>query len=385
MNYISIKIHFILTLFYFKNTLFCIFIIKVIMQSIQANGYPIHFNEKGYEALNLHLKETKYSNLFVLVDTKTNEHCLSKFLPYLETNLTIEIIEFEAGEANKNIDTCGEVWKVLTELWADRKSLIVNLGGGVVTDLGGFVASTFKRGVDFVNIPTTLLAMVDASVGGKNGVDLGNLKNQIGVINVPLMVLVDSSYLVTLPKNEMRSGLAEMLKHGLIFDKMEWEKFLNLKDIDFADFDAFIHRSVAIKNAIVMQDPTEKNIRKALNFGHTLGHAIESYFLENENKTTLLHGEAIAAGMILESYISWQKNLISKDEYNQIKNTIKSIFEDIVFEENDLFPIQELLIHDKKNEYGNIQFALLDSIGKIKINQEVENELISRAFDDYKM
>ena len=123
-----------------------------------------------------------------------------------------------------------------------------------------------------------------------------------------------------------------------------------------------------------MQDPTEKNIRKALNFGHTLGHAIESYFLENENKTTLLHGEAIAAGMILESYISWQKNLISKDEYNQIKNTIKSIFEDIVFEENDLFPIQELLIHDKKNEYGNIQFALLDSIGKIKINQEVENE-----------
>ncbi|MBK9224408.1 MAG: 3-dehydroquinate synthase [Flavobacterium sp.] len=355
------------------------------MQSIQANGYPIHFNKKGYEALNLHLKETKYSNLFVLVDTKTNEHCLSKFLPYLETNLTIEIIEFEAGEANKNIDTCVEVWKVLTELGADRKSLIVNLGGGVVTDLGGFVASTFKRGVDFVNIPTTLLAMVDASVGGKNGVDLGNLKNQIGVINVPLMVLVDSSYLVTLPKNEMRSGLAEMLKHGLIFDKMEWEKFLNLKDIDFADFDAFIHRSVAIKNAIVMQDPTEKNIRKALNFGHTLGHAIESYFLENENKTTLLHGEAIAAGMILESYISWQKNLISKDEYNQIKNTIKSIFEDIVFEENDLFPIQELLIHDKKNEYGNIQFALLDSIGKIKINQEVENELISRAFDDYKM
>jgi 3-dehydroquinate synthase len=385
VNYISIKIHYILTPFYFKNTLFCIFIIKVIMQSIQANGYPIHFNEKGYEALNLHLKETKYSNLFVLVDTKTNEYCLSKFLPYLETDLTIEIIEFEAGEANKNIDTCVEVWKVLTELGGDRKSLIVNLGGGVVTDLGGFVASTFKRGVDFVNIPTTLLAMVDASVGGKNGVDLGNLKNQIGVINVPLMVLVDSSYLETLPKNEMRSGLAEMLKHGLIFDKMEWEKFLNLKSIDFADFDAFIHRSVAIKNAIVMQDPTEKNIRKALNFGHTLGHAIESYFLENENKTTLLHGEAIAAGMILESYISWQKNLISKDEYYQIKNTIKSIFDDIVFEENDLSPIQELLIHDKKNEYGNIQFALLDSIGKIKINQEVENELIKKAFDDYKL
>ena len=355
------------------------------MESIQANGYPIHFNEKGYETLNLHLKGNKYSNLFIIVDSKTNDLCLPKFLPYLETELTIEIIEFDAGEAHKNIETCIEIWKVLTEFGADRKTLIINLGGGVVTDLGGFVASTFKRGVDFINIPTTLLAMVDASVGGKNGVDLGNLKNQIGVINVPKMVLIDTSYLDTLPKNEMRSGLAEMLKHGLIFDKVEWEKFLDMKSIDFADFDAFISHSVGIKNKIVIQDPTEKNIRKALNFGHTLGHAVESYFLESENKTTLLHGEAIAAGMILESYISWQKKLITADEYQQIKSTIKGIFDDIVFEENDLNPIMELLIHDKKNEYGSIQFALLDGIGQIKINQEVENELINKAFEDYKL
>jgi len=354
------------------------------MQSIQANGYPIHFNEKGYEALNNHLRENKYSNLFILVDTKTNDYCLSKFLPYLETNLTIEIIEFEAGEANKNIDTCVEVWKVLTELGGDRKSLVINLGGGVVTDLGGFVASTFKRGVDFIHIPTTLLSMVDASVGGKNGVDLGNLKNQIGVINVPKMVLIDSQYLETVPQNEMRSGLAEMLKHGLIYDVAYWKQFLDLKAIDFADFDELIYRSVEIKNEIVKQDPTEKNIRKALNFGHTLGHAIESYFLENENKITLLHGEAIAAGMILESYISLQKDLISTEEYKEIKDTIKSIFEDIIFEENDMNPILELLIHDKKNEYGTIQFALIDGIGKIKINQEVENELINKAFEDYK-
>lgn len=354
------------------------------MESIQANGYPIHFNENGYESLNLHLKENKYSNLFIIVDSKTNESCLPQFLGYLETELTIEIIEFDAGEANKNIETCIQIWNVLTELGADRKTLILNLGGGVVTDLGGFVASTFKRGVNFINIPTTLLAMVDASVGGKNGVDLGNLKNQIGVINVPKMVLIDTQYLETLPKNEMRSGLAEMLKHGLIFDKSEWEKFLDMKSIDFADFDVFISRSVAIKNEIVIQDPTEKNIRKALNFGHTLGHAVESYFLESQNKTTLLHGEAIAAGMILESYISWQKNLLTSEEYKQIKNTIKNIFDDIVFEENDLNPILELLIHDKKNEYGSIQFALLDGIGQIKINQEVENELINKAFEDYK-
>ncbi|TRW99911.1 3-dehydroquinate synthase [Flavobacterium gawalongense] len=354
------------------------------MQSIQANNYPIHFNEKGYEALNLHLKENKYSNLFIIVDSNTNEFCLPKFLPFLETDLTIEIIEFEAGEQNKNIETCVQIWNVLTELGADRKSLVINLGGGVVTDLGGFVASTFKRGVDFIHIPTTLLSMVDASVGGKNGVDLGNLKNQIGVINVPKMVLIDTQYLNTLPQNEMRSGLAEMLKHGLIYDKEYWEQFLDLKAIDFVDFDELIYRSVEIKNEIVMQDPTEKNIRKSLNFGHTLGHAIESYFLENENKTTLLHGEAIAVGMILESYISLNKNLINQEEYFQIKSTIKTIYDDIVFEENDIEPILELLIHDKKNEYGNIQFALIEGIGKIKINQSVENELILKAFQDYK-
>jgi 3-dehydroquinate synthase len=354
------------------------------MQTIQANNYPVHFNEKAYEALNLHLQNTKYSNLFIITDSNTNEYCLHEFLPHVATELTIEIIEFEAGEINKNLDTCIEIWNVLTELCADRKSLIINLGGGVVTDLGGFVASTFKRGVDFINIPTTLLSMVDASVGGKTGVDLGNLKNQIGVINVPVMVLIDTQYLATVPQNEMRSGLAEMLKHGLIFDKNYWEQFLDISTIDFSDLDILIHRSVEIKNEIVMQDPTEKNIRKALNFGHTLGHAIESYFLENENKKTLLHGEAIAMGMILESYISWQKKLITELEYRQIKIAIKAIYDPIVIEENDLHPIMDLLIHDKKNEYGSIQFALIEGIGKIKINQLVENELIINAFTDYK-
>lgn len=354
------------------------------MQSIQANNYLVHFNQNAYEALNKHLKDNKYSNLFIIVDNETNEHCLPKLLPILETDLNIEIIEFEAGEANKNIETCIQIWHVLTELGADRKSLIINLGGGVVTDLGGFVASTFKRGVDFINIPTTLLSMVDASVGGKTGVDLGNLKNQIGVINVPQMVLIDTNYLETLPQSEMRSGLAEMLKHGLIYDTAYWKQFLDLNTIDYDALDQLIYRSVEIKNEIVIQDPTEKNIRKALNFGHTLGHAIESYFLENENKTTLLHGEAIAVGMILESYISLHKNLISPTEYSEIKTAIQAIYDHIEFEENDIDPILELLVHDKKNEYGLIQFALIEGIGKIKINQSVENKLILEAFQDYK-
>ena len=354
------------------------------MESIQANGYPILFAEKSYDLLNRYIEENNYSSIFILTDTNTNEYCLTRFLPYLATEKTIEIIEIEAGESEKNINTCVEIWTILTELGGDRKSLLINVGGGVITDIGGFVASTFKRGIDFIHIPTSLLAMVDASVGGKNGVDLGNLKNQIGVINVPKMVLIDTEYLSTLPQNEMRSGLAEMLKHGLIFDAAYWSQFKDLNQTDFADFDILIHRSIEIKNKIVMQDPTENGIRKALNFGHTLGHAIESYFLENDNKKTLLHGEAIAVGMILESYISWQKELLSEAEYLEIKNAINAVFETIIFEEKDLQPILDLLIHDKKNEYGKIQFALLDGIGNIKINQEVENVLITNSFEDYK-
>lgn len=354
------------------------------MQPIQANGYPIYFGEKGYEILSNFIEENNYSNIFILVDDKTNAFCLPIFLPSLATQKTIEIIEIESGESEKNITTCVEIWSALTELSGDRKSIIINVGGGVITDIGGFVASTFKRGIDFIHIPTTLLGMVDASIGGKNGVDLGNLKNQIGVINVPKMVLIDSQYLETLPQSEMRSGLAEMLKHGLIFDSVYWKQFLDLKAIDFADFDALIYRSVEIKNEIVMQDPTENGIRKALNFGHTLGHAIESYFLESDTKKTLLHGEAVAIGMILESHISLQKNLISKAEYVEIKNSIQSIYDAVIFEEKDLQPILDLLIHDKKNEYGKIQFALLDGIGKIIINQHTDNEMINAAFEDYK-
>jgi 3-dehydroquinate synthase len=354
------------------------------MQTITANGYPIYFNQNGYDAINELLIHEKYSSIFILVDEHSSEFCLPHVLTNLATSITIEIIEFESGENSKNIETCVQIWNVLTELGADRKSLIINVGGGVVTDLGGFVASTFKRGIDFIHVPTTLLAMVDASIGGKNGVDLGSLKNQIGVINVPKLITIDSNFLETLPKNEMRSGLAEMLKHGLIFDQEYWQTLSNLKEINSADLDPLIYRSVEIKNNIVMQDPTENGIRKALNFGHTLGHAIESYFLENEKKKTLLHGEAIAAGMILESYLSWQKNLITEAEYNQIKETINQIFEQIAFDADDIDSIQELLIHDKKNEYGTIQFALLDSIGKIKINQTAEKELIRAAFLNYK-
>lgn len=355
------------------------------MQTISGTNYNIYFGTSGYETLASILLPEKYSKIFILVDENTSQYCLPHFLSNLATEIEIEIIELEAGEAHKNIATCTEVWSILSELNADRKSILLNLGGGVISDLGGFVACTFKRGIDFINIPTTLLAMVDASVGGKNGVDLDHLKNQIGIIREPNAVVVDIHFLETLPQIEMRSGLAEMLKHGLIFDKSYWNKFKNLKDLNTNDLDILIHQSIQIKNEIVSKDLKEENIRKSLNFGHTLGHAIESYFLEENSQNSLLHGEAVAIGMVLESYLSKEKGLLSNDEYQEIKYIINDIFNPISFSDEAIEKIIELLNFDKKNQFGTIQFVLLDGIGKSIINQTIDNSLIYKAFDDYKI
>jgi len=353
------------------------------MEAIQAKNYPIVFNTSGYEALASFLENTTYSKLFIIVDDHTHEYCLASFLGYLHTSLSIEIIEIPSGELHKTINTCNEVWLALADLKADRKSLIINVGGGVVTDLGGFVASTFKRGVDFINIPTSLLAMVDASVGGKTGVDLGVLKNLVGVINNPKMVLIDTGFLATLPQIEMRSGLAEMYKHGLIADHAYWGRLSTLHNLTIADLNTLIYDSIIIKNTIVIEDPREQDIRKTLNFGHTLGHAIESYCLEHKEKQTLLHGEAIAIGMILECFISKQLCDLSEEELQKISSVLLNMYDRVSFTGNDIEEIIELLKHDKKNDFGRINFVLLDGIGTSKINKQVPNELIYEAFEYY--
>ena len=214
------------------------------MNSIPSTSYSIHFNDRCYKELNTYLETSNFSKIFILVDSNTHLHCLPKFLANIQVEMALEIIEMEAGEIHKTLDTCTQIWHSLSDLDGDRKSLIINLGGGVVTDLGGFVASTFKRGVSFVNVPTSLLAMVDASVGGKTGVDLGTIKNQIGVINFSDMVLVDPSFLETLPKEEMRSGLAEMLKHGLIKNADYWNRLCDLKELNISDLEGLIHESI---------------------------------------------------------------------------------------------------------------------------------------------
>ncbi len=353
------------------------------MNSIITETYAVHFNELAYKALNDFLDENSYSKIFVLVDENTHENCLPQFMARITALADFEIIEIESGEINKNIDTCTGVWGALSELDADRKSLLINLGGGVVTDLGGFVASTFKRGIDFINIPTTLLAIVDASVGGKTGVDLGPLKNQIGVINQPEMVLIVSSFLETLEERQIQSGFAEMLKHGLIQDATYWETLKTLND--FEDIDNLIFHSVQIKNKVVLQDPTEQNIRKILNYGHTLGHAVESYFLESKDHDLLLHGEAIAIGMILEGYLSHKLCELPIEQLEDIKTTFLNRYPKTDFKAADIETILSLLKFDKKNTHGHINFVLLKSIGEPVIDVQIPSELYQEAFAYYKV
>src|SRR5690606_21262706 len=283
----------------------------------------------------------------------------------------------------KNIETCTGIWKVLSELEADRKSLIINLGGGVVTDLGGLVASTFKRGIAYINMPTTLLSMVDASVGGKTGVDLDNLKNQIGVITQPEMVIIDIQFLSTLSPAEMRSGLAEILKHGLIASRSYWNKATQLQNLTIDDLDDLIKESVEIKTEVVTKDPGEENVRKTLNFGHTFGHAIESYFLTHPQKDKLLHGEAVAAGMIIACYLSYKLTNFPEKDLEEVTKPLFSLFPSIKFEENEFDAVIDLLKYDKKNSHGNIYFVLLNNIGSCEIGCRVPKNLLTEGLRYY--
>ena len=284
------------------------------MDTIQSNNYPIYFNNSINELVGF-IKKGNYSRFFILTDDNTAKFCLPVIKKKVDGMDNFDIIEINAGEESKDIDFCIGVWKMLIDFGADRRSLLINLGGGVVTDLGGFVASTFKRGIDFVHVPTTLLSQVDASVGGKTGIDIDSIKNIIGTFTQPKAVFMIADFLKTLPARQILSGLAEMLKHGLIADAGYWNE-LKTSDLTIPTAE-LVHRSVAIKNVIVLEDPNENGIRKALNFGHTIGHAVETYSLLND-KDHLSHGEAIAIGMICEAWLSNKKLGLTDEELAEI-------------------------------------------------------------------
>ncbi len=346
------------------------------------NQINISYGSEGLTSLVQQLNKHEYSSLFVLVDANTEQHCLTRFLAHTELNPT-SVLVMQAGEENKHLSTCEKLWNELSSLGADRNSALINLGGGVVTDLGGFVACTFKRGIDFYNIPTTLLSMVDASVGGKTGIDLGALKNQIGIIQEPQQVVIDSQWLSTLPLEEVRSGFAEMLKHGLIADANYWGKLKGLVNLTPEVLSPYIKPSVAVKSEVVQEDPYEKGLRKILNFGHTLGHAIESYFLVTPSKQRLLHGEAIAIGMVLEAYLSIECCGLSPEEAKEIKLVFQQFYPQVEIKEEDVEAILALLRHDKKNKAGRINFVLITKIGIPAIDVQVPQELFQKAFDFY--
>lgn len=343
--------------------------------------HMISILDQNFLQLNDFLNELQPSQILILVDENTHEHCLPKLLGNLETDIPFEIIEIEAGEDLKTIETATHLWEIFAEFAADRKSVLLNVGGGVITDLGGFTASTYKRGIPFINIPTTLLGMCDASIGGKTGIDHLFLKNIVGTFATPEQIFVFPDFLQTLPFAELRSGFAEMLKHGLIADEKHWNDLISLEDLTPEKIAPFLETSMLIKQNVVEKDFKEQNIRKTLNFGHTIGHAAESLFLQRGKP--IAHGEAVALGMICETHLSFLENLIPEQTASTIVNNIQQFFPYISISEFSHEDLISLMKNDKKNEAGNINFSLLEGIGGCRFDCLVSAENITYALHYY--
>jgi len=350
---------------------------------LQTEHYPIMLCESAGEKVDLFLEGKDYSSIFILMDENVMENCWSILHHESERLKEAEILLIEAGESQKNIEIANQLWETLNDYGADRSSLIVNFGGGVSSDLGGFVASTFKRGIDFINIPTTLLSMVDASIGGKTGINLHSSKNQVGLFSEPRALFIQTDFLKTLSDRQILSGWAEMLKHGLIADKQHWESLIKLKNIDTDQIQGEIFNSITIKKEIVAQDPTEQNIRKTLNFGHTLGHALETWSLKND-KDPLLHGEAIAIGMVVESYLSVKIAQLSQEEFEQIYTQIFKFYKPYHINDSFTEELEKLLSQDKKKSGNKLNLTFVNTIGKSIINQQCSLEDIKESIKFYK-
>jgi 3-dehydroquinate synthase len=352
------------------------------------NTQKVIISRKLEEELSTAMAECERDSLFVLVDENTQRLCLP-LLSDMDCMRGAQVITIGATDANKTVGTLQQVWTALQQGGATRHSLLVNLGGGMVTDLGGFAAATFKRGLNYINIPTTLLAMVDASVGGKTGVNFGGLKNEVGVFSNASAVILDTTFLKTMDHENLLSGYAEMLKHGLISDDRHWAEILkhqetlaNLERQENLDkLSALLADSVAVKQRIVTEDPTEQGLRKALNLGHTVGHAFESLALQRK---PILHGYAVAYGLVCELYLSCVKTGFPTDKMRQTVSFIREHYGQMNITCDDYPTLLQLMTHDKKNVAGKINFTLLGGVGDIHINQTATEEDIKEALDFYR-
>ena len=329
------------------------------------------------------ISECEHDRIFVLTDETTQQLCWPKIKNFKALKNSTSII-IKATDTHKNLDTLSQVWQALSNGGATRHSLMINLGGGMVTDLGGFAASTFKRGIDFINIPTTLLAMVDASVGGKTGINFGGLKNEIGVFSDSRFVIINTQFLDTLDHDNICSGYAEMLKHGLISDERTWAELVtfDLDTPDLSQLQRMVADSIKVKERIVEADPHEHGIRKALNLGHTMGHAFESFAMRRG--TPILHGYAVAYGLISELYMSARKTAFPTDRMHQTVRFIRENYGTLNITCDDYPTLIELMRHDKKNTSGIINFTLLGNVGDIRINQTANEEEIKEALDFFR-
>ena len=329
------------------------------------------------------ISECEHDRIFVLTDETTQQLCWPKIKNFKALKNSTPII-IKTTDTHKNLDTLSQVWQALSNSGATRHSLMINLGGGMVTDLGGFAASTFKRGIDFINIPTTLLAMVDASVGGKTGINFGGLKNEIGVFSDSRFVIINTQFLDTLDHDNICSGYAEMLKHGLISDERTWAELVtfDLYNPDLSQLQRMVAESIKVKERIVEADPHEHGIRKALNLGHTMGHAFESFAMRRG--TPILHGYAVAYGLISELYMSARKTAFPTDRMHQTVRFIRENYGTLNITCDDYPTLIELMHHDKKNTSGIINFTLLGNVGDIRINQTANEEEIKEALDFFR-
>ena len=355
------------------------------MQTIQLSNYTIYIGD-FWDSFQNFLKEKKYTQMLVLVDENTEGACFEKFRTHFP--LDIHKIVMPTGELHKNIDTCQMVWREMFKAGAGRNALLIVLGGGVMGDMGGFCASTFKRGFDFIQMPTTLLSQVDSSIGGKLGIDFFNVKNSIGVFNNPKAVFISPQFLETLPPREILSGFGEIIKHALIADAQQWHNLLKINDLSTINWADYLVPSLKIKQRIVEIDPFEKGIRKALNFGHTIGHAVESAALDTDNPLT--HGEAIAIGMICEAYLSTvivrgEAVIASeaKQTLNEIKDFILKHYGKYNIQQFDFEYLISLMKQDKKNEGDEINFSLLKSAGEVEVNCTATPQYIRESLAFY--
>lgn len=351
------------------------------MATIKSTSYSIYIGEKSFDALNTFLTKNKYSNYYIICDEHTFEFCLPTLLFHAPLLNEAEIIELESGEDKKTLETCLQVWGALTDTGADKQSLIINLGGGVISDLGGFVASTFKRGIDCINIPTTLLSMVDASVGGKTGVDFEGIKNHIGTTTEPKGIFVNPVFLETLSERQIKNGYAEIIKIALIADADFWKILKKLKSAKEFSSEKIITKAIELKNSIVKKDLHEQNLRKSLNFGHNIGHALESSLIHQQKD--ILHGEAIAAGMIMEAEIAQDLKRISAKECKEITDYISSIYKNIKITKETEAQLLKYILHDKKNIGDDLCFALPKGIGTYELYCGVKMDVIKKALKNY--